>query len=67
MSAIDTFDWYNARAWEKLDEKTKDFIVGRRRLLVDLRSEDERKRFVFEYMREVYEKNRQVSSGSRGG
>ena len=67
MAAIDTFDWYSARAWEKLDEKIKDFIMRRRRLLMDLRSEDERKRFVFEYIREVYEKNAQALSGSRGG
>jgi hypothetical protein len=67
MSAIDTFDWYNACAWEKLDEKTKDFIMRHRRLLMDLRSEDERKRFVFDYITDVYENKGQASSGSRGG
>jgi len=67
MSAIDTFDWYNARAWGKLDGKTKDFIMRHRRLLMDLRSEDERMRFVFEYIKEVFEKNVQALSGSSGG
>jgi hypothetical protein len=67
MSAIDTFDWYNAPAWEKLDEETKDLIMRRKRVLMDLRSEDERRRFVIEYIREVNGKKEQGLSGSHGG
>jgi hypothetical protein len=67
MSAIDTFDWYNARAWEKLDEKTKDFIMRQRRLLMDLRSEDERRRYVSQYMREVQEGDKGNLPALRGG
>ena len=57
MSAIDTFEWYNARAWEKPDEKTKEFIMRHRRLLMDLRSEDEKSRYVSQYMKEVQARN----------
>ncbi len=67
MSATETFDWYNGQALKNLDEKTRDFIKKQRRYLMSLRSEDERKRFVFQYIREVYEKNGQVSSAPHGG
>lgn len=67
MSAIDTFDWYNEQTLKNMDERTRDFIKRQRRYLMGLRSEDEKKRFIFEYIREVYEKNGQASSGSHGG
>jgi hypothetical protein len=67
MSAIETFDWYTEKVWNDLNEKTVDFIKKQRRYLMDLRSEDEKKRFVFQYIREVYEKNGQVSSAPHGG
>ncbi len=67
MAAIDTFDWYTQKVWNVLDERARDFIKKQRRYLVGLRSEDEKKRFVFEYIREVYAKNGQASSGSHGG
>jgi len=67
MSAIDTFEWYNVRSWEKLDEKTKEFIMRHRRALMDLRSEDEKQRYVSQYMKDVQEGNQQNTSGPRGG
>ena len=67
MAAIDTFDWYNEQTPKNIDERTRDFIKKQRRSLMGLRSEDERKRFVFQYIREVYEKNGQVSSAPHGG
>lgn len=62
MAAIDTFDWYTQKVWNVLDERTRDFIKKQRRYLMGLRSEDEKNRFVFQYIREVYDKNGQVSS-----
>jgi hypothetical protein len=67
MSAIDTFDWYNSRAWKTLDEKAKEFIMHHRKFLMSLRSEDEKKRYVFQYTKEVQERNQQNTSGLRGG
>jgi hypothetical protein len=67
MSAIDTFDWYNTRAWETMDEKTKDFIMRHRRILMHMRSEDEKQRYVFQYMREVQEGDQGNLPALRGG
>ena len=67
MSTIDTFEWYNTHAWKNLDEETKEFIMRHRRFLLDLRSEDEKKRYVSQYMKEVQERNQQKTSGLRGG
>jgi len=67
MSAIDTFEWYTASAWERPDEKTKEFIMLHRRFLMDLRSEDEKRRYVSQYMDEVQERNQQNTSRPRGG
>jgi len=57
MSAIDTFEWYNLRAWKNHDDRVKEFIMRHRRLLMDLRSEDEKSRYVSQYMKEVQERN----------
>jgi hypothetical protein len=57
MSAIDTFEWYNLRAWKNPDDRVKEFIMRHRRLLMDLRSEDEKSRYVSQYMKEVQERN----------
>jgi hypothetical protein len=67
LSAIDTFEWYNAHAWEKPDERTREFIMRHRRFLMDLRSEDEKKRYVSEYMKIAQERNQQNISAPRGG
>jgi hypothetical protein len=67
MSAIDTFDWYNSCVWKNLDNKVKEFILRHRRFLMDLRSEDEKNRYVFQYMKEVQQKNRQGSLALPGG
>jgi hypothetical protein len=57
MSAIDTFEWYNSRVWKNPDGRVKEFIMRHRRLLMDLRSEDEKSRYVSQYMKEVQERN----------
>lgn len=67
MSAVDTFDWYTEKVWSDLDEKNKDFIKKQRRYLMGLRSEDEKKRFVFQYIREMFARNGHVSLQSQGG
>ena len=61
MSAIDTFDWYTEKVRKDLDEKSRDFLKKQRRYLMDLRSEDERKRFVFQYISEMAARNGRVS------
>jgi hypothetical protein len=67
MSAIDAFEWYNSQVWKNLDDKVKEFIMRHRRLLMGLRSEDEKQRYVFQYMREVQEGNQANLSALRGG
>jgi hypothetical protein len=67
MSAIDTFDWYNSRVWKTLDDKAKEFILRHRRILMHMRSEDEKKRYVFQYMREVQEGSQGNLPALRGG
>ncbi len=67
MSAIDTFDWYTEKVRKDLDEKSRDFLKKQRRYLMDLRSEDERKRFVFQYISEIAVENGRGSLQSRGG
>lgn len=55
MAAIDTFDWFVETAFSSLDEEAKRFIQGERMYLLGLRSEDERQRYVNEFMREMKE------------
>jgi hypothetical protein len=67
MSAIDTFDSYNTRVWKTLDDNAKEFILRHRRILMHMRSEDERQRYVLQYMREVQEGDRPNLPAVRGG
>lgn len=67
MPAVDTFDWYNSHVWKNLDDEAKEFILRHRRILMDLRSEDEKERYVFQYMKEVQERNQQNPPALRGG
>jgi hypothetical protein len=53
MAAIDTFDWFVETAFSSLDEEMKQFIRNERALLLALRSEDERQRFVEEFIKDV--------------
>lgn len=51
MAAIDTFDWYIQPFLSSADEETKKFLMEERKYLLNLRSEDERQRFVEELIR----------------
>ncbi len=53
MSALDTFDWFVSMAVKNPDEELKKFIESQRQYLLALREEDERLRFVHDFMHEV--------------
>ncbi|MFQ5798681.1 MAG: hypothetical protein ACE5H0_08315 [Bacteroidota bacterium] len=53
MSAMDTFDWFVSTALKNPDEELKKFIDSQRQYLLTLREEDEKQRFVQEFMHEV--------------
>lgn len=53
MSAMDTFDWFVSTALKNPDEELKKFIHSQRQYLLTLREEDEKQRFVQEFMHDV--------------
>jgi hypothetical protein len=55
MAAIDTFDWLVQQVWPNPDDETKRTIKERRDMLIRMRSETERLRFVEEVMQQVRE------------
>jgi hypothetical protein len=50
MAAIETFNWLVSQIWSDPDTETKRFILAQRMTLLDLRSEDERTRFVADFV-----------------
>jgi hypothetical protein len=66
MAAIDTFDWYTARVWNDLDEETREYVRRQRRYLLGLKCEDARKRFVSQFIKEMFERNRKITRSLRG-
>jgi len=67
MAAIDTFDWYTARVWNDLDEETREYVRRQRRYLLGLKCEDERKRFVLRYIREIFARTKHLVAELEGG
>jgi hypothetical protein len=62
MAAIDTFDWLVQQVWPHPDDETKRVIKERRDLLLRMRNEDGRLRFIDEVMQQVREaKKKRVS------
>ena len=55
MAAIDTFDWFVNMTRSSTDEEKRKFIDEQRKYLLDLRSEDERQRFVEAFMKDIKE------------
>ncbi len=53
MSALNTFDWFVSTAVKLPDEDLKRFIESQRQYLLTLREEDEKQRFVQDFMHEV--------------
>lgn len=53
MSALDTFDWFVSTAVKNPNDDLKKFIDSQRQYLLNLREEDEKQRFVQEFIREV--------------
>lgn len=53
MSALDTFDWFVSTAVKNPHDDLKKFIDSQRQYLLNLREEDEKQRFVQEFIREV--------------
>ncbi len=53
MSAVDTFEWYLASAAKNASPEVQHYIAGRRQYLFALRSEDERQRFVNDFIVEI--------------
>jgi hypothetical protein len=62
MAAIDTFEWLTQQVWPSPDEETKKIISEQRDLLIRMRSEDERLRFLEELMKQVREMKRKKVS-----
>jgi hypothetical protein len=62
MAAIDTFEWLAQQVWPSPDDEAKKIISEQRDLLIRMRSEDERLRFLEELMKQVREaKKKRVS------
>jgi hypothetical protein len=50
MAAIETLNWIVSQIWHEPDTETQRFILAQRIALLDIRSEDERMRFVAEFV-----------------
>ncbi len=53
MAAINTFEWYLGEFFPHPDTPTEELLRARRRYLMDIRSEDERKRYVDELVEQA--------------
>ena len=53
MPAIDTFDWLKKQVWDQLSEDARRDLERRRDYLLEIRNENERRRFVDDLMKEV--------------
>jgi hypothetical protein len=53
MAALDTFDWFVQASLTSSEEQMQGFIQEQRTYLRGLRSEDERQRFVEEFMKDI--------------
>lgn len=53
MAAIDTFDWFKKEIWQSLPEDARVRLDQKRRYLLQIRNENERRRFVEELMIEM--------------
>lgn len=59
MAAIDTYNWLVNQIWHEPDAETQRFILAQRMALLDIRSEDERTRFVAEFVDRLKEMKKQ--------
>ncbi len=50
MAALETYNWLVSQIWRDPNDETKRLILDQRRALLDIRSEDERERFVAEFV-----------------
>ena len=53
MSAIQTFDWFKDEIWAQAGEDLRRFLQKQRAYLLDIRNENERRRFAEEIMLEM--------------
>jgi len=53
MSAIDTFDWFARIGIKRTDEELQKYMLVQRAVLLRLRNEDEKHRFVENFMKEI--------------
>ncbi len=53
MAAIDTFDWFRNEIWPQATDELKRFFQDRREYLLNIRNENERRRFIEGLMLEV--------------
>jgi hypothetical protein len=59
MAAIETFNWLVHQIWHNPDTETQRFILAQRKALLDIRSEDERTRFVADFVDRLKELKKQ--------
>jgi len=53
MPAIETFDWFKNEIWPKANDDVKKFLEERRKYLLQIRNENERRRLIDEVMTDV--------------
>jgi hypothetical protein len=53
MPALETFDWFKRQIWPMIDDETRSFLNDQRQYLLNIRNEDERRRFTEEIMKAV--------------
>lgn len=53
MPALETFDWLKNEIWPMANEDLRRFLTAQRDYLLKIRSEDERRRFTDELIRQV--------------
>jgi hypothetical protein len=59
MAAVETFNWLVSQIWHEPDPETHRYILAQRVALLDIRSEDERARFVAEFVDRLKELKKQ--------
>ncbi|HEX9615639.1 MAG TPA: hypothetical protein VGA55_09025 [Bacteroidota bacterium] len=53
MPAIETFDWFRQHVWPQAGEELRRLLEQQRAYLMNIRNENERRRFVEEIMLEA--------------
>lgn len=53
MPAIETFDWFTKETWPQAGEDLRRLLQQQREYLLNIRNENERRRFVEEIMTEA--------------